>query len=119
MAPSTAVACIVETPSASTFTSPAIVSIIDPEIAFINVVVLTATSLAFTVICVPAPTAAVLAVEPLYAADDTKPFPIVKSSRLVPNALLLIVLLAKDVFGIAFKPNVNVSDPASAEIVSP
>jgi hypothetical protein len=55
---------------------------IEPEIEAIKVVVSTATSLVLTVMCVPAPTSTVLAADPLYADEATKPLPIVKSSKL-------------------------------------
>ena len=43
----------------------------------------------------------------------------VKSSRLVPRDLPLIVEFAKDVFGIASSPKVSVSFTASADILRP
>ena len=63
-------------------------------------------------------TATVVEELPLYV-NDAIPAPWVKLSKLVPNALPLIVELAKLVFGIADNPNVNVSVPAFPEIVKP
>ena len=54
--------------------SQAMLNKIDPDIAGINVVVLTATSSGLTVMCVPAPTAKV-GVDPSPVAPPVKPLP--------------------------------------------
>ena len=70
----TELAAIVATPPAVIVTSPDTCENIDPDIAGVNVVVLTATSSAFTVMCVPAPTAKV-GVEPSPDAPPVRPLP--------------------------------------------
>ena len=82
---------------------------IDPDIAGIKVVVLTATSSAFTVMWVPAPIFNVELLPKLVDPPPVKPFP----------AVIVTAEFAKLALGTAAKPNVKVSVDALAEIVKP